>query len=54
MIKSMSTFNHSLSLPLDQPLSKEEENLNTHFVRRKMKTDNPDKQTITSKSNGRC
>ena len=52
MIKSMSTFNHSLSLPLDQPLSKKEENFNTHFVRRKLKTDDPDKQTIICKTGG--
>ncbi|GFS06253.1 hypothetical protein ElyMa_002960900 [Elysia marginata] len=51
MEKTLSTFSHSLSLPLDKPLSKEEENFNTHFIRRKLYT-GPNKTTIKCKTRG--
>ncbi|GFO31462.1 hypothetical protein PoB_005796700 [Plakobranchus ocellatus] len=51
MIKNMSTFNHSLSLSLDQPLSKEEERLNTHLIKRKLHTD-PHRKTVKCKTKG--
>ncbi|GFO36856.1 nrag8 protein [Plakobranchus ocellatus] len=51
MIKHIKTFNHSLSLPVDEPLSKDEETLNTHLVRRKLYTD-PHKKTIKCKTKG--
>ncbi|GFO12356.1 hypothetical protein PoB_003886100 [Plakobranchus ocellatus] len=51
IIKHITTFNHSLSLPEDEPLSKDEETLNTHLVRRKLYTD-PHKKTIKCKTKG--
>ena len=51
MIKSFSTFSHSLSLSVDHPLSKEEESLNTHLVRRKLHTGSL-KKTIKCKTRG--
>ncbi|GFO29529.1 nrag8 protein [Plakobranchus ocellatus] len=51
MIKHITTFNHSLSLPVDEPLSKDEETLNTHLVRRKLYAD-PHKNTIKCKTKG--
>ncbi|GFN85663.1 nrag8 protein [Plakobranchus ocellatus] len=51
MIKHITTFNHSLSLPVDEPLSKDEETLNTHLVRRKLYAD-PHKKTIKCKTKG--
>ncbi|GFO08040.1 amine oxidase [Plakobranchus ocellatus] len=50
MIKHI-TFNHSFSLPVDEPLSKDEETLNTHLVRRKLYAD-PHKKTIKCKTKG--
>ncbi|GFO08041.1 nrag8 protein [Plakobranchus ocellatus] len=52
MIKHITTFNHSLSLPVDEPLSKDEETLNTHLVKRKLYAD-PHKKTIKCKTKGR-
>ena len=43
MIKSFSTFSHSLSGPVDHPLSKEEV-LQQHLVRIKLHTDNIKRQ----------
>ena len=51
MIKHYTTFSHSLSLSRNTPLSKEEEKLSTHLVRRKLHHD-PDKQTIKCKTRG--
>ena len=51
MIKHYTTFSHSLSLSSNTPLSKEEEKLSTHLVRRKLHHD-PDKQTIKCKTRG--
>ena len=51
MIKHYTTFSHSLSLSRNTPLSKEEEKLSTHLVRRKLHHD-PDKQTIQCKTRG--
>ena len=45
MIKHYTTFSHSLSLSRNTPLSKEEEKLGTHLVRKKLHHD-LDKQTI--------
>ncbi|GFN94845.1 nrag8 protein [Plakobranchus ocellatus] len=51
LIKHITTFNHSLSLPVDEPLSKDEETLNTHLVRRRLYAD-PHKKTIKCKIKG--
>ncbi|GFO19793.1 nrag8 protein [Plakobranchus ocellatus] len=51
MIKHITTFNHSLNLSVDEPLSKDEETLNTHLVRRKLYAD-PHKKTIKCKTKG--
>ena len=39
MVKNEITFSQSLSLSQDTPLSKEEEHLTTHLVKRKLNTD---------------
>ena len=51
MVKNEITFSQSLSLSQDTPLSKEEEHLTTHLVKRKLNTD-PKKQTIFCKTSG--
>ena len=59
MIKSFSTFRGSLSLPVDHPLSKEEETLNTHLVRKNCtltytKDSIMQDQTTTHRATKRC
>ena len=51
IVKQDLTFSHSLSLPEHTPLSKEEEKLSTHLVRRKLHHD-PQKNTIKCKTGG--
>ena len=51
MMKNEITFSQSLSLSQDTPLSKHEEQLTTHLVRRKLNAD-PKKQTILCKTSG--
>ena len=50
-MKNEITFSQSLSLSQDTSLSKDEEQLNTHLVRRKLNAD-PEKQTILCKTSG--
>ncbi|GFO17883.1 nrag8 protein [Plakobranchus ocellatus] len=51
MIKNEITFSQSLSLSHDKALSKQEEQLTTHLVKRKLNSD-PTKQTILCKTSG--
>ncbi|GFO35929.1 hypothetical protein PoB_006243400 [Plakobranchus ocellatus] len=51
MIKHNTIFSHSLSLSENTPLSKEEENLSTHLIRRKLHS-GPDKNRVKCKAGG--
>ena len=51
MIKNDTTFSEALSRSEDTPLSRAEEQLNTHFIRRKFRK-NPKEQTILCKTKG--
>ncbi|GFO21053.1 hypothetical protein PoB_004755800 [Plakobranchus ocellatus] len=44
MIEHITIFNHSLSPPVDEPLSKDEEASNTYLVRRKLYADHTKRQ----------